>query len=425
MRKSFEKRMPSRERVERALNHQSGPVPLDIGMFPTSGIHISTMEKLRDYYGLEKRIPKVLEPFQMLGMVEDDLREVVGIDTKPLWGQGTMYGFKNEDFKEFMTPWGQKVLVARDFNTTEDDENIYIYAEGDKSYSPAGMMPKSGYFFDSPDREKPIIEEALDPKDNLEEFGEVGQEDLDYYAKMREAYKDEPYYIGGNLGGTAIGDIALVPGPSLKDPKGIRSVAEWYMSTILRPDYMHAVFEQQVEIALVNLEKIHKSLGDAIGVAYICGNDFGTQTSMFCNNETFRSLYAPYYRKINDWIHTHTNWKTFKHSCGAVEPLIGDFIDVGFDILNPVQWTATGMEPEKLKKKYGKDIVFWGGGVDTQGTLPFGTPDKVREEVLRICEVFAKDGGFVFNTIHNIQAETPVENLVAMIDAVKEFNGER
>ncbi len=199
------------------------------------------------------------------------------------------------------------------------------------------------------------------------------------------------------------------------------------MSTVLRTDYLHEVFDRQVEIAIKNLKKTYAALGEGIGIAYICGNDFGTQNSTFCSNETFRSLYAPYYKRINDWIHANTGWKTFKHSCGAVEPLMRDFIDVGFDIINPVQWTASGMDMKKLKDNYGKDIVFWGGGgVDTQRTLPFETPDKVREQVLQTCEVFSKDGGFVFNTIHNIQAETPpVENVVAMIDAIKEFNGEK
>ncbi len=361
----------------------------------------------------------------MLGMVEDDLRQAIGIDTKPLWSQWTMYGFKNQNFKPFMTPWGQEVLVAQDFNTTENDENVYIYAGGDKSYEPAGVMPKSGYFFDSPNRQKPFTDNDLNPEDNLEEFGYISVEDLDYYKEMKKAYANEPYFIGGNLGGTAIGDIACVPGPMLKEPKGIRSVEEWYMSTVLRTDYLHEVFDRQVEIAIKNLKKTYAALGEGIGIAYICGNDFGTQNSTFCSNETFRSLYAPYYKRINDWIHANTGWKTFKHSCGAVEPLMRDFIDVGFDIINPVQWTASGMDMKKLKDNYGKDIVFWGGGVDTQRTLPFETPDKVREQVLQTCEVFSKDGGFVFNTIHNIQAETPVENVVAMIDAIKEFNGEK
>ena len=128
---------------------------------------------------------------------------------------------------------------------------------------------------------------------------------------------------------------------------------------------------------------------------------------------------------MNDWIHSHTSWKTFKRSCGAVEPLIEVLIEAGFDILNPVQCSAAGMAPDRLKDAYGDRLVFWGGGVDTQKTLPFGSPAEVREEVLRRCEVFGRDGGFVFNTINNVQPQTPVANLVAMFEALREFNGRR
>ncbi|NOR74526.1 MAG: methyltransferase, partial [Draconibacterium sp.] len=158
-------------------------------------------------------------------------------------------------------------------------------------------------------------------------------------------------------------------------------------------------------------------------VVFVCGADFGTQDSTFCSEKTFRRLYVPYYKKINGWIHKNTNWKTFKHSCGAVESFMSRFIDAGFDIINPVQINATGMDPVHLKKTYGKDLVFWGGGIDTQQTLPYATPEKVRDEVLRLCDIFAKDGGFVFNTVHNIQANVPVENIVAVVNAIQEFNG--
>ena len=122
-------------------------------------------------------------------------------------------------------------------------------------------------------------------------------------------------------------------------------------------------------------------------------------------------------------MHAHTGWKTFKHSCGAVRSLVRHFIDCGFDILNPVQCSAAGMEAEALKADFGDDIVFWGGGVDTQRTLPFGTPEEVRAEVLSRCETLSRNGGFVFNTVHNLQARTPIENLVAMFDAIKTFHG--
>jgi uroporphyrinogen-III decarboxylase len=131
----------------------------------------------------------------------------------------------------------------------------------------------------------------------------------------------------------------------------------------------------------------------------------------------------PYYKQVNGWIHANTNWMTFKHCCGAIRPLMELIIESGFDAINPVQCSAKGMEPGGLKRDFGDAITFWGGGVDTQGTLPFGTPAEVREEVLKRCEVLSANGGMVFNAIHNVQATTPVENIVAMIDAVHEFNG--
>jgi uroporphyrinogen-III decarboxylase len=216
-----------------------------------------------------------------------------------------------------------------------------------------------------------------------------------------------------------------VPAPFLKHPKGIRDVEEWYISTLTRQDYVHAVFARQCEVALERLAQVHAAAGNTIDVLYVCGTDFGTQASTFCSLETFDRLWAPFYRQVNDWIHRHTTWKTFKHSCGAVEAFLGRFIELGFDILNPVQTTAAGMDPRALKERYGPRIVFWGGGVNTQWTLPFGTPDQVRTEVLERCEIFATGGGFVFNAVHNVQAQTPVENIVAMLDAVREFNGRR
>jgi uroporphyrinogen-III decarboxylase len=156
-------------------------------------------------------------------------------------------------------------------------------------------------------------------------------------------------------------------------------------------------------------------------VAYICGTDFGTQDSSFCSPETYEELYAPYYRKMNNWIHKHTSWKTFKHSCGAVEPFMEAFIASGFDIINPVQINAAGMDPVRLKEKYGERLTFWGGGVDTQKVLPFGTPGEVKDHVRRQCEILAPGGGFVFNTVHNIQANVPLENILAMLEGIREF----
>lgn len=158
---------------------------------------------------------------------------------------------------------------------------------------------------------------------------------------------------------------------------------------------------------------------------YICGTDFGTQKGPLINPEIFKELYMPYYKKVNNWVHENTTWKTLKHCCGGIFSILPYLIEGGFDAINPVQCSAEGMEPKRLKETYGKDILFWGGGVDTQKVLPFGKPEDVREQVLERLDIFSKDGGYIFNTIHNIQANVPIENIAAMIEAIKEFNGDK
>lgn len=417
--------MTSRERVQTALAHRTPDrIPVDCGSTAVTGIHVSCVAALRAYLGLPQHPVKVIEPYQMLGEVETDLKEALGIDTEGLLARNTLFGFPNEGWREYRLPWGQIVLVPEGFQTTTDTNgDLLIYPQGDRTAPPSGRMPVGGYFFDTIIRQPPIDEDRLDPADNLEEFQPISDADLAHLRRSVEALASSPRAIVATFGGTALGDIALVPAPFLKYPKGIRDVEEWYITTLTRQDYVHAIFERQTEIALQNLARIHAVVGGRVDAVFTCGTDFGTQTSSFCSVETFRTLYAPYYRRVNDWIHQHTRWKTFKHSCGAVEPFLGPLIEAGFDIINPVQCSAAGMDPERLKAKYGDRLTFWGGGVDTQKTLPFGTPAQVREEVLRRCEVFGRGGGFVFNTVHNIQARTPVENIAAVFNAVREFNG--
>ncbi len=417
--------MTSRERVLAALEHRPPDrVPVDFGGTAVSGMHVSAVAGLRAHFGLEKRPVKVHEPYQMLGWVDEDLAQAMGLDVAGVFPRKTMFGFPNSGWKEWRLQDGLEVLVPEDFRTTVDDNgDTLIYPEGDRNAPPSGRMPRGGHFFDAIIRQEPIDEDRLNPEDNLEEFSAIGQEDLDHFRESARRAAATGRAVIACFGGTAFGDIALVPAPFLKHPRGIRDVAEWYMSTRTRRHYIHAVFERQCEQALANLAKIHEAVENNVDAVFLCGTDFGTQTSAFCSVDTFRELYFPYYKRLNEWIAKHTRWKRFKHSCGSVARFLPSFIEAGFDILNPVQCSATGMEPESLKAEYGGRLVFWGGGVDTQKVLPFGTPAEVREQVLRRCDVFARDGGFVFNSIHNVQAQTPVSNLAAMLAAVREFNG--
>jgi hypothetical protein len=224
--------------------------------------------------------------------------------------------------------------------------------------------------------------------------------------------------------GTAFGDIALVPAMWRKHTRGIRDIEEWYVSTSARRDYVFEVFEGQCEIALGNLKRLIDEVGNVVDAAFVTGTDFGTQNGLFISPKAYRELFKSFHRQVTDYIHTHSSWKVFIHSCGSVVDLIPDFIDAGFDILNPVQCSAAGMAARTLKEKFGKDLVFWGGGVDTQQTLPNGSPQQVYEEVRDRIRVFNDGGGFVFNAVHNIQANVPVENVIAMFRAIRESGQE-
>jgi hypothetical protein len=417
--------MTGREQLTRSLDHREPDrIPVDFGATAVTGMHVKIIAALRRHFGLEKRPVKVHEPYQMLGLVEDDLQRALGVDVEGVFAAETLFGFRNEGWTAWRLDDGLEVLVSRHFKTTKDaNGDTLIYPKGDTSVPPSGRMPKGGFFFDTIVRQPPIDEDKLDPADNLEEFGPISDADLDYFEAEAKRAAATGRGVIATFGGTALGDIALVPAPFLKNPKGIRDIEEWYVSTLTRQPYIRKVFERQAEIALENLAKIAGRVGDRVQAVFICGTDFGTQSSTFCSAATFRSLYLPYYKKVNDWIHSRTSWKTFKHSCGAVEPLIRPIIDAGFDILNPVQVSAAGMDAAKLKREYGKAIVFWGGGVDTQKTLMFGTPDEVAEEVKRRCDIFGQGGGFIFNAVHNVQANVPVGNVVALFDALRKYNG--
>ncbi len=398
---------------------------MDFGSCTTTGMHVSCVAELRKYYGLDEKPVKIVDPYQMLGEVDEELLDSIGISVDGIFPRETIFGFPNDNWKEWRTPWGQNVLVPGEFTVTMENGDCLLFPRGDTSAGPSARLPEGGYFFDSIIRQKEIKEDELKADDNLEEYTLLTDQNIEYYQKERKRAARSGRGLVVNFGGTTFGDIADIPGPGLANPKGIRDVTEWYISTVMRQDLLHEIFSRQLDIILTNMRTHLDIFGDdGIDVVVTDCTDFGTQNSSICSTDTYQSLYAPYHKKLNDWIHTNTNWKTFKHSCGAVYDFIPEFIESGFDILNPVQCSAAGMEPERLKREYGRDIVFWGGGVDTQKTLPFGSPEEVRRQVLERLEIFSDSGGYVFNAIHNVQAKTPIENIVAMINAVKEYNGD-
>ncbi|MCC6396020.1 MAG: methyltransferase [Bacteroidetes bacterium] len=415
--------MTSRERLATTLRHHPPDrVCVDFGSTAVTGMAVSIVSKLRrKILGDPEYRVKVVEPYQMLGEIDDELREALGIDVMGVSAPKNMFGFANRGWKPFTLFDGTEVLVPEDFRVTMDEKrNLLIYPEGDTSVPPSGRMPEGGYFFDAIPRQEPIVEETLDPAANLEEFSLLTDADLRHYAAEadRALLREKGSIVG--VPGTAFGDIALVPALGRKHTRGIREIEEWYVSTSARREYVYKVFEGQCAIALQNLEKLIAALGDNVQAGFVTGTDFGTQTGLFISRKAYRELYMPFHKIVNEYIHQHSSWKSFIHSCGCVVDLIPDFIEAGFDILNPVQTSAAGMDPLWLKKTYGKDLVFWGGGVDTQKTLPYGSPAEVYDEVRERVRIFNDGGGFVFNTVHNIQANVPVENVEAMFRALAE-----
>ena len=416
--------MTGRQRLAASLAHRSADrAAVDFGSTAVTGIHVSAVARLRRHVlgGAGYRV-KVNEPYQMLGEVDDELRAALPIDVVGVMGRKSMFGTESRDWKPFTLFDGTECLVPGQFNVTRaPDGGWHIYPEGDMTVGPSGHMPEGGYFFDSVIRQPPVDDDRLDPADNLEEFALLGEADLAYYREQRR-WLGERSELGALLvvPGAAFGDIALVPAPFLKNPRGIRDVEEWYVSTVARRGYVLEVFERQCAIAESNLRTLIELLGDTVQVAMLTGTDFGTQRGLFISREAYRTLFQPFHRRLNALIHRHSAWKTFIHSCGDVYPLIPDFIASGFDVLNPVQCSAAEMDPVRLKGEFGRDIVFWGGCIDTQHTLPFGTPDEVYRQCRERIGIFGADGGFVFNATHNIQGPTPLENMLALFRAVRD-----
>ena len=309
------------------------------------------------------------------------------------------------------------------FNTqTEPNGDLLLYPQGDRSAPPSGRMPQGGFYFDFIVRQEPFKEEDLRVEDNLEEFSVISDAEVEHFRRRaEELYTQTDKALVVSLGALSLGNIARVPGPGLKHPRGIRDIEEWYISLSTRRDHIYKIFERQAEINLTNLKKIHAVVGSRASVAYLSGTDFGAQNGPFVSPRTYRNLFMPFHKQVNDWVHQNTTWKTFIHSCGSVWALLDDFIAAGFDILNPVQCSAANMNPYDLKKRFGGQVTFWGGGVDTQRTLPFGSPQEVREEVRERIRAFGPRGGFVFNAVHNVQALVPVQNVLAMYEAAREY----
>jgi uroporphyrinogen-III decarboxylase len=257
--------------------------------------------------------------------------------------------------------------------------------------------------------------------DFQDDFAVATEEDARYWEKESHRLDEETEYaVVGMLGGAGFGDVACLPGPFVKRPRGIRRMDDWLAAHLLFPDYMDEVFSLQTEVMLKNLELYRQAVGERIQIVWMSGTDFGTQHGTFLSPEVFRRAHSPIISRSTIGC-TRTRLEDLLPLLRRGVPLMKDFVEMGVDILNPLQLSADGMDPVKIKEEFGGKLAFWGGGVDTQRTLPFGTPDEVRREVRERIKILSPGGGYVFNPIHNVVANVPPENLIAMYQAARSW----
>lgn len=423
--------MTSRERVIATINHQEPDrVPFDLGGTHCSTFSARAYHNVREALGLEKKPCELAELFMFVAKVENDVREKLGIDTVFLPYPVDTNGCRTNRLQKFVGNDGSEAWIGADNKwDVLDDGSIVMYPMGDKSVAPSTIMiPKGTYFSNIESRLSDWDgEEERDAKEDWKDdfrpiIDEVAREIEEESIRL---YRDTEYAVIGQFPHALLGDGAVTASPYVKNPKGIRKMSDFLAATIIYSEYVRESIEMQTENALRNLEIYKQAVGDRIQVLLLSTADYGAQSGPIISPDLFREMYKPYYKKLNDWIHQNTNWKVMYHCCGGITDLLDDYVDMGCDILNPIQVSAAGMDPKTLKERWGDKLVFWGGGADAQGCLTFGTPEEVAAQATERMEIFSPGGGFVFNPVHNIMPETKMENLFAMVEAVHKFNDAR
>jgi len=384
--------MISRERVSIALDHQEADrVPFDLGSIQVSGIHRVAYRNLRRALGLPDTEPILCDTIQQLAMIEDDVVERLRIDVRGLYP-----------------------LNSHNWQVIEQDAGKY-WTYHDEWGITHHRPKEKGYYFS-------IVEVPL-PKFNITEQEIERFRWPDMGARWRVAgLRDqaEQYRAAG---------YAVV----LKDAfAGIFEFAQRIMGMEnlllmmgMDEKMVCALFDKLLELKLAYWQTALEELGDLVDIVTYA-DDYGTQKSQLISPAMFRKQLKPRVRQVFELqARLAPHAKRLFHSDGNVRPIIPDFIEMGVDILNPVQATATGMAAIDLKRDFGQDLVFWGGGVDTQGILPSGTVQEVKDDVRRNIDALSPGGGYVFNTVHNIQADVPPENILAMWEALQEFGAYR
>ncbi len=398
--------MTSRERILRAVNHQSvDRIPIDFGGTRQTGISAWAYLRLREELGLDtSKPPRVFDTFQMLADVEQRVAERFGSDCVGLNRPAVAFGLRNEKWKPYAFPGGLTGEVPEEFNPEPDgDGGLVLKRDGE----PIGSMPAGSYYFDrlekNPGATHPDLKTWRAPR--------LDGATLDYFHRTAaQLYADTDKAVVAAMG----------PPYELFYGLGQGGFENWMVTFASEPEYVSALHAELTDAWLDNLRAFHDAVGDRVQIIQVC-DDFGTQHAPFLSVKMFREHLLRAYKRGLDWVHAHTSWKVLLHSDGAIFPLLPSIVEMGVDILNPVQTSAAGMDPIRIKQEFGSRLAFWGGSCDGQSTLTNGTPAEVAEETRRNIAALSAGGGYVCASIHNIQANVPPENIIAMFDTALRF----
>lgn len=416
--------MNSRERVLAVIAHkQPDQVPVDLGSTPSSGISAIAYSNLLKAIGRTDLPVQIYDVVQQLAQPDMSIIDRFGVDVLDI---GRAFNTEEKDWHETILANGDKAFYPIHFNPVKQaDGSYHCYDEDGKRL--LALMPQGATFFDQ--SYFPYINGFPENYDTLdEEMGRVlwsryvhspwdHTQDPDFWKTLREKTLQ--------LRASTDKALMIVCGCNLFEwGTFLRRMDNFLMDLLCEPDQVARMLDQLLERHLATLAKVCDSVGDIVDIIRF-GDDLGMTSGPFMDVDTYRSLFKPRHKQLCDYVKTHSQMHTFIHSCGSISSLMPDLIEAGIEIFNPVQTNARQMEPEFLKKEFGQDCTFWGGGVETVGTLNNGTPEQVREQVLERLEIMSAGGGFVFNTVHNILPDVPPQNILAMFDAVKEFNGRK
>jgi uroporphyrinogen-III decarboxylase len=408
--------MTPRERVARAVNHQiPDRVPIDLGGMKASGIAVSAYERLKRQLGIGTPT-RALDARFMIAVVEDEVLRRLHVDVVPL-DLSILLSTSRPDCE-----WvprrlfdGTEVLFPPDTRIAEDAAGNWILLQPDGSPT-SYQMPRDGYYFDDISFSQGG---RIDPH-KFRPVANIPDEHLALLEKYSRSLYDHTDYavLGWGFGVCFLG-LSLITDRASNVTQGF--YGEWMTMLMKDKETCHEMMDRSVEATIRCLTLVNQAVGDRCFAWGIAADDSGTQRGEFIRPELWAEMVQPHYKKLCTWMHAHTPWKVYLHSCGSVYHLLPHFIDAGIDIFNPVQTSAANMDPARLKQQFGDRLVFWGGGCDTQQVLGRARPEEIRQHVRQRLDIFRPGGGYVFNQVHNIQANVPPENILAMFEAAYEF----